>query len=92
MSYINWAIEDSYYEAAFIALRSASVGHLALMIVTQLDYLDRAHYVFSLLPSDILLPIFYTINFYQIKLNQILVNNQSSLSDNFYFLQSCILP
>ena len=43
MSYQSRALEDSYFLAAILALRSASVGHLALMISTQLNYLVLAH-------------------------------------------------
>ena len=49
------------------------------MIGTQSDFLALAHYVSSLLLLDSLLSIFYTINVYQIKPNQILKNNQSSI-------------
>ena len=66
MSYWSWALQDSYFAAAFIAVSSTGFGNLALMIGTQPDYLAWAHYVSSLLLLGMLLPIFDTINFYQI--------------------------
>ena len=53
------ALEDSYFAAAFLALISPSLGELALMIGTETDYLAWARCVFSLIPSDMLLSIFY---------------------------------
>ena len=65
LSYIYRALEDSYFAAAFIALRSASFGDLALMIGTEIDYIVLADYVFSSLLLDILLSMYYKFKSYQ---------------------------